>query len=95
MEKNKALVEELAWEGPLVFYDDSITLDNPNYFKKSKKFLFEHVKVKGKHVTQTWCFEINIKNTNPTRVLELHIATSEALAHTVEILNHFFPIPFL
>ena len=35
MVENKALVEELAREGPLVFYDDLVTLNDANYHRDS------------------------------------------------------------
>jgi hypothetical protein len=42
------------------------------------------VKIKGKHLTETWASEIEIKNANPIEVMELHRATSEVLTHMVD-----------
>ena len=39
---------------------------------------------KGKHDVDMWGFEIEIENADPIVVLELHKATHEALAHTVD-----------
>ena len=41
------------------------------------------MKIKEKYVIETWGSEIENKNVEP-KVLELHNATSEELAHTVD-----------
>lgn len=68
----------------MVFEDDSITLHHSNYEKESRKISLQCVNVKGKHVVEKWGLEIEIKNSNPKGVMELHQETGEALAHIVD-----------
>ena len=49
--ESRALVEELACEGPFVFEDDLVTLHHFSYQKDTKNILLQRVSVKGKHVT--------------------------------------------
>jgi hypothetical protein len=46
--KSRALVEELAHEGPIVFEDESITLHLASYQKDSRNLSLQHVNIKGK-----------------------------------------------
>jgi len=82
--ESQALVEELAREGLVVFEDDTITLHHASYQKDSRKLSLQHVSFKGKHITKKWRLEIERKNANPSDVMELHRATSEALEHTMD-----------
>jgi hypothetical protein len=42
----------LAQEGPIVFEDQSLTLDNAHYNKEEKKLRLEKFHVKNKKITQ-------------------------------------------
>ena len=44
----------------------------------------QHASVKGKQVTKKWGSKIEIKNTNPDDVMELHHETREDLAHIMD-----------
>lgn len=82
--ESKVVAEELAREGPIIFYDDSISLHHTNYQIDSRKLLLQCVKIKGKHVIETWGLEIEIKTIDPNEMMELHTATGEDLAHTMD-----------
>lgn len=79
-----ALVEALDREGPISFDENSVTLHHASYQKDTRKILLQCVSVKGKWVTYKWHLEIEIKNGNPSDAMELHRATKEALAHTMD-----------
>lgn len=70
--------------GPIVFYDGFVTLYCASYQKDTKNILLQHVIIKGKHFTNKWGLETEIKNSNPSDVMEHHRETSEALFHTMD-----------
>jgi hypothetical protein len=74
----------LAREGPISFYDDSFTLHHANYQRDTRNILLKCVNIKGNQVTYMWGSKINIKNANPSYVMEIHRETSEALSHTMD-----------
>ena len=82
--KSRALEEELAHEGHDVFKDDLVMLHRVGYQKDTRKLLLQCISVKGKQVINKWGSKIGIKNVNPSDVMELHRATSEALSHTMD-----------
>lgn len=59
-------------------------LHHVNYHKYSWKLLLDNFKIKGKHVTETWGSEIEIKTTDPNEVMDIHRATGVALVHTMD-----------
>ena len=71
----------------MVFEDKSITLHCASYEKDFRKISLQCASIKGKHVVEKWGLEIEIKNANLKGVMELHHATSEALAHTMDDLE--------
>ena len=82
--ESKYLAEELSLEGSIIFYEDSITLHCENYQKDSSNILLQCISIKGENVIETWGSKIEIKTINPSEVMEVHRATSEALSHTVD-----------
>ena len=74
----------MAHEGPILFKDELVTLHRENYQKDSRKLSLQYVCVKGKQVVEKWGSEVEIKNVNPKDIMELHQATGEALAQTVD-----------
>lgn len=47
-------------------------------------FFLQLVKIKGKHVKETWGSEIEVKTVDPNEVMYLHRSTGEALSHTMD-----------
>jgi hypothetical protein len=81
--KRKSLAEELDCEGHISFEDDSITLHGSSYQKYTRKLPLQCVCVKGNYVIEKWGLEIEIKNKNPSDVMELHRETVGDLVLTV------------
>ena len=84
LEKNKVLAEELAREGLVVFEDELLILHHASYQKDSRKISLQRISIKGKQAIDKCGSEIEIKNMNPSDIMELHWEIGEALAHTVD-----------
>ena len=82
--ESRALEEELAHEGPIVFEDESVTLHHANYQKDSRNISLQHASIKGKQVIEKSGSEIEIKNANPSDIMALHREICKALAHTMD-----------
>lgn len=82
--KSKMLAKGLASDGPIIFYDDFVTLGHVNYQTYSRNLLLQCVSIKGKTIIDTWRSDIEIKISNLSEVMELHRAAGEALSYTVD-----------
>ena len=82
--ERKALAEELARKGPISIKDDSVTLHHASYQKYTRKLLLQRINIKGKQVIEKRGSKIDIKNANPSDVMELHRETGETLSHTMD-----------
>lgn len=74
----------MTCEGLFILEDESDTLHHASYQKYSRKLLLQRVSVKGKWVIEKWGSKNEIKNANPSDVMELHRQTGESLAHIVD-----------
>lgn len=52
LDEIKALAEELAREGPVLFEDELVTLRHASYQKDLRNLSFQCVIIKGKHVIE-------------------------------------------
>ena len=74
----------MAQEGPVSFEDELVTLYYLSYQKDLRNILLQRVNVKGKHAIEKWGLEIEIKNANPSDIMEIHLEIDEALEHIVD-----------
>jgi hypothetical protein len=74
----------LACEEPIVFEEESVTLHRAAFNQNSKKLQIEKVNLKNKKVAEKWNSEIDIVGVKPSKVLEFHQATGDALKYSID-----------
>ena len=72
MEESILMVEELAWEGPSIFEEESVNMYHAKQTKESKNLKLGKKSLKNKKVMERWSFNIEIDGLKPTRILRLH-----------------------
>jgi hypothetical protein len=82
--ENREIAEELACQEPVVFEEEFVTLHHVTFNKSSKKLLIEKVNLKNKKVVEKWNSEIDIQGVKPSKVMEFHEATREALKYSID-----------
>jgi hypothetical protein len=81
--KNREITQELACQEPLIFEEESVTLHHMDFNKESKKLLIEKINLKNKKVVEKWNSEIDLQGVKPSKVMQFHEATREALKSSI------------
>jgi hypothetical protein len=81
--ERRTIAKELACEEPIVFEEEYVTLHHVAFNPSSKKLQIEKVNMKNKKVVEKWNSEIDIVGVKPSKVLEFHQATGDALKYSI------------
>jgi hypothetical protein len=84
MIKSRVIAEELASQEPKIFEEESVTFHHTAYNKNSKKLLIEKVNLKNKKVSEKWKSKIDFHGVKPSKIIQFHEATREALKESID-----------
>ena len=82
--ERRTIVDELAHERLMLLKDYSMMLYHAKCHRDTRRLYLDCVKIKYRWVTKRWGSKIEIKGIDPSRVLQLHKAIRDSLAHTMD-----------
>jgi hypothetical protein len=82
--ENRAITKEFSFQEPLVFEEEYVTFHHTTFNKESKNSLIEKINLKNKKVVEKWNSEIDLQGVTPSKVMQFHEATGEALKSSID-----------
>jgi hypothetical protein len=73
----------LATQEPIIFEEESLTLHRVVFNRNSRKLIIEKVNSKNKKIHEKWNSELDFQGVPPSKVMEFHEATGEALKYSI------------
>jgi hypothetical protein len=83
LEESKTIAKELATQEPIIFEEESLTLHHATFNKNSRKLVIEKINAKNKKIQEKWNSEFDFHGVPPSKVIEFHEATGEALKMSI------------
>jgi hypothetical protein len=83
LQESKTIARELATQEPIIFEEESLTLHHATFNKNSRKLVIEKVNSKNKKIQEKWNSKFDFQGVPPSKVMEFHEATGEALKFSI------------
>jgi hypothetical protein len=83
LQERRTIARELATQEPIIFEEESLTLHRATFNKNSRKLVIEKVNSKNKKIQEKWNSKFDFQGVPPSKVIEFHEATGEALKMSI------------
>jgi hypothetical protein len=69
------IVRELTTQEPIIFEEDSLTLNHATFNKSSLKLVIEKTNAKNKKIQEKWNSNLDFNGVQPSKIIEIQEAT--------------------
>jgi hypothetical protein len=77
-------VRSLDTQEPIIFEEESLTLHCVVFNRNSRRLVIKKLNSKNKKIHKKWNSELDFQWVPPSRIMEFHEATGEALKYSIE-----------